>query len=145
MNLGYGATGSSPELSSKLQYFREGHDETVMNRDRLLSRAISIIGEMQDNYIAPQKPGIQLASKNLSEKMDEFMQAGVDRGDFMPHDKTVALTIGAIMLNDTDDDGHCDETVFFERERRAFMSLAKTKETYARISSMLDYGSPIRN
>ena len=145
MNLGYGATGSSPELCSKLQYFREGHDETLMNRDRLLSRAISIIGEMQDNYIAPQKPFIQLANKNLSEKMDEFMQAGVDRGDFMPHDKTVALTIGAIMLNDTDDDGHCDETVFFERERRAFISLAKTKETYLRISSMLDYGSPIRN
>ena len=145
MNLGYGATGSSPELSGKLQYYRDGHDETVMNRDRLLSRAISIIGEMQDNYVTPRKPFIQLANKNLLEKMDEFMQAGVDRGDFMPHDKTVALTIGTIMLNDTDDDGHCDETVFFERERRAFISLAKTKETYARICSMLDNGSPIRN
>ena len=145
MNLGYGATGSSPELSGKLQYYRDGHDETVMNRDRLLSRAISIIGEMQDNYITPRKPFIQLANKNLLEKMDEFMQAGVDRGDFMPHDKTVALAIGTIMLNDTGDDGHCDETVFFERERRAFISLAKTKETYARICSMLDNGSPIRN
>ena len=77
--------------------------------------------------------------------MADFMQAGIDKGDFMPHDKTVALTIGTIMLNDTGDDGRCDETVFFERERRAFISLAKTKETYARICSMLDNGSPIRN
>ena len=26
----------------------------MMNRDRLLSRAISIIGEMQDSYTAPK-------------------------------------------------------------------------------------------
>ena len=73
------------------------------------------------------------------------MQAGVDRGDFMPHDKTVAITIGSIMLNDTDGDGQCDETIFYKRERRAFISLAKTTETYVRISSMLDDGSPVRN
>ena len=73
------------------------------------------------------------------------MQTGVDRGDFMPHDKTVAITIGGIMLNDIDGDGHCDESAFYARERRAFISLAKTNETYARISSMLDDGSPVRN
>ena len=49
MNLGYAATGSSPELSAKLRYFLKGRDETVMNRDRLLN-AITLIGEMQDNY-----------------------------------------------------------------------------------------------
>ena len=42
------------------------------------------------------------------------MQAGVDRGDFMPHDKTVAMAIGAsIMVNLLDDDGQCDETTLF--------------------------------
>ena len=53
INLGYGLTGSSPQLSSRLQYFLEGHDEAIMNRDRLLTRAIELVGEMQNNYIAP--------------------------------------------------------------------------------------------
>ena len=26
MNIGYGLTGSSPQLSARLQYFRDGHD-----------------------------------------------------------------------------------------------------------------------
>ena len=48
MNLGYAATGSSPQLSARMQYFRDGHDETVMNRDRLLPRAIALVGELHD-------------------------------------------------------------------------------------------------
>ena len=147
MNLGYGATGSSPKLSARLQYFREGHDETIMNRDRLLTRAIALVGEMQDSYAAPQKPVFKLADKRLFNKMSNFMQDGIERNDFMPHDKTVAMAIAGVMLNesDSDADANADEQVLYARERRAFISLAKTEKTYARISSMLDEGVPIRN
>ena len=48
----YGLTGSSPQ-PARFQYFLEGHDEAIMNRDRLLSRAIELVGEMQDDYVAP--------------------------------------------------------------------------------------------
>ena len=145
MNIGYAATGSSPELSAKLQYFLPDRDETVMNRDRLLTRAITLIGQMQDSYNAPKKPRFKLADKSLYEKMEKFMQEGIDRGDFMPHDKTVAMTIAGVVLNDLGEKVDVDEDTLFAREREAFITLSKTPETNERISTMLENGSPVRN
>ena len=145
MNIGYGATGSSPELSAKLHYFRPDHDETIMNRDRLLPRAIALVGEMAPTYQPPQPPQAKLASAALTDKMAEFMQAGIDRGDFMPHDKTTAMAIASIMVQGAGDKLDVDEDELYARERAAFISLAKTAPTHARISTMLDDGAPIRN
>ena len=145
MNIGYGATGSSPQLSARMQYFLDGRDETVMNRDRLLTRAFAIIGEMQAGYKAPAEPVANLADPALAEKMSQFMQDGVDRGDFMPHDKTVAMEIAGVMLRGDGDNGKADEQEMYARERRAFINLAQTPQTLERISSMLDCGSPVRN
>ena len=145
MNIGYAATGSSPDISAKMQYFRADHDEAVMNRDRLLTKAISMIGKMQDHYSPPEVPTSELADGNLADKMASFMQDGIDRGDFMPHDKTVAMAIASVMLQRAGDGGKIDEQGLYEREREAFISLAKTKETHIRIASMLDHGAPVRN
>ena len=145
MNLGYAATGSSPELASRMQYFRPGHDETVMNRDRLLPRAITMVQDMAHGYQPPAPPAVQLAAANMTEKMAGFMQDGIDRGDFLPHDKTVAMAIASIMVRGTGDAAAVDETELFARERAAFIRLAKTAATAERISSMMDQGAPIRN
>jgi 3-hydroxyacyl-CoA dehydrogenase len=145
MNIGYAATGSSPELSARLQYFRPDQDETIMNRDRLLPRAIALVGELAANYQPPQPPNAQLASASLAEKMADFMQAGVDKGDFMPHDKTTAMAIASIMVQSAGDAADVDEDTLYARERAAFISLAKTAPTHQRISSMLDDGAPVRN
>ena len=145
MNIGYAATGSSPQLSGRMQYFLEGRDETVMNRDRLLTRAIALVGEMRDGYNAPARPTAMLADAGLHDKMSQFMQEGVDRGDFMPHDKTVAMEIAGIMLRGDGDPAEVDEQALYARERRAFINLAKTERTHARIASMLDDGAAIRN
>jgi len=145
MNIGYGATGSSPELSARLQYFRPDHDETVMNRDRLLPRAIAIVNEMAPRYKPQPAPQAKLASAELADKMAAFMQAGVDKGDFMPHDKTTAMAIASIMVQGAGDGVDVDEDDLYARERAAFINLAKTKPTHQRISSMLDNGAPVRN
>ena len=145
MNIGYAATGSSPELSARLQYFRPDEDETIMNRDRLLPRAIALVGELAANYQPPQPPKAQLATASLADKMADFMQAGVDKGDFMPHDKTTAMAIASIMVQSAGDAADVDEDTLYARERAAFISLAKTAPTYQRISSMLDDGAPVRN
>ena len=145
MNIGYGATGSSPQLSARMMYFRDGHDETVMNRDRLLPRAIEMIGEMQDRYRPPAVPVAQLADGALADKMEEFMQQGIDRGDFFPHDKTVAMAIASVMLRGDGDGESADESELYARERAAFIRLSKTPETLARIRTMLDDGAAVRN
>ena len=145
MNIGYGATGSSPQLSARMMYFLESRDETVMNRDRLLPRAIEMVTEMQSGYAAPKRPVASLADGALAEKMDKFMQDGVDRGDFMPHDRTVAMTIAGVMLRGTGDGEMADEQELYARERAAFITLAKTPQTHERIATMLDDGAAVRN
>ena len=145
MNIGYGATGSSPQLSARMMYFRDGHDETVMNRDRLLPRAIEMIAEMQDGYKTPPPPVAQLAAGGLAEKMEDFMQQGIDRGDFFPHDKTVAMAIASVMLRGSGDGETADEAALYARERAAFIRLAQTSETHDRIRTMLDDGAAVRN
>ena len=145
MNIGYAATGSSPQLSARMQYFRTDYDETVMNRDRLLPRAIALVTLLQDGYQAPEKPVATLASPDLYEKMDSFMREGVERGDFMPHDRTVAMQIAGIVLRGADDGDTASEQDLYARERRAFINLCQTAETHARIASMLDDGAAIRN
>ena len=145
MNIGYGATGSSPQLSARMMYFRNSHDETVMNRDRLLPRAIKMIGEMQDGYRPPAVPVARLADGALADKMEEFMQQGIDRGDFFPHDKTVAMAIASVMLRGDGDGESADESELYARERAAFIRLSKTPETLARIRTMLDDGAAVRN
>ena len=145
MNIGYGATGSSPQLSARMMYFRDGHDETVMNRDRLLPRAIEMIAEMQDGYKTPPPPVAQLADSGLAEKMEDFMQQGIDRGDFFPHDKTVAMAIASVMLRGSGDGETADEAALYARERAAFIRLAQTSETHNRIRTMLDDGAAVRN
>jgi 3-hydroxyacyl-CoA dehydrogenase len=77
--------------------------------------------------------------------MEAFMQEGIDRGDFMPHDKTVAMAIASVMLRGEGDSETADEQELYARERAAFIRLAKTPQTHARISSMLDDGEAIRN
>ncbi|CAI8181809.1 MAG: putative 3-hydroxyacyl-CoA dehydrogenase [SAR116 cluster bacterium] len=145
MNIGYGATGSSPQLSARMMYFRDGHDETVMNRDRLLPRAIEMIAEMQHGYKTPPPPVAQLADGGLAEKMEDFMQQGIDRGDFFPHDKTVAMAIASVMLRGSGDGETADEAALYARERAAFIRLAQTSETHDRIRTMLDDGAAVRN
>ena len=145
MNIGYGATGSSPQLSARMMYFRGGHDETVMNRDRLLPRAIEMIADMQDGYKTPPPPVAQLADGGLAEKMEDFMQQGIDRGDFFPHDKTVAMAIASVMLRGSGDGETADEAALYARERAAFIRLAQTSETHDRIRTMLDDGAAVRN
>ncbi|MEL0042889.1 MAG: 3-hydroxyacyl-CoA dehydrogenase, partial [Candidatus Puniceispirillum sp.] len=106
---------------------------------------ITMVQDMAHGYQPPAPPTVQLAAANMTEKMASFMQDGIDRGDFLPHDKTVAMAIASIMVRGTGDAAVVDETKLFARERAAFIRLAKTAETAERIASMMDHGAPVRN
>ena len=137
MQIGYGRTGTSPELSAKFQYFRSGHDVALLSRDRLLPLAIDTVRQMQDSYVPPKPPAVQLASPQLMDKMEAFMADGVARGDFAPHNKVVAMQIATIIVASKDEAQHSDEQALFDRERRAFLNLAKTDKTGTWIAALL--------
>lgn len=137
MQIGYGRTGSSPQLSAKFEYFREGHDIAVMSRDRLLASAIAETKALATGYQPSKVPEVRLASHSLIEKMDSFMQDGVDKGMFTAHNKVVAMAIATIIVADDGQDAVSDEQTLYDRERRAFLHLSRTDASADMIANML--------
>lgn len=146
MQIGYGQIGSSPDMSARYQYYLPARDIEVINRDKLVVTATGALADMQAGYVPPSPPAFDLPGRALSARMSEFMQKGVDDGMFMPHDKTVAMQVATIVVNtDSDDNLRQSEQDMYNRERAAFLRLAKTKESHARIASLLDKGQAVRN
>ena len=145
MNLGYGASGSSPDLAERLMYFDNAHDTTVINRDRLFTSAIDKLKSLALNYQAPTEPEFMLAGGDSLQRMAEFMDKGIASGDFFPHDKTVALHIANVICDKDGTSVAVSEDDLYARERENFVKLAQTPETRARIHHVLHVGGVLRN
>ncbi len=122
LNLGYGATGSSPPLAAKLRYFVPGRDEAVIDRDRLYARGVARLRELAPGYVPPQRPTLELAGGDILARMEAFMTRGVERGAFTEHNRTVALTIGRIFATDEADAPAITEREMYARERAGFVA-----------------------
>ena len=144
MQIGYGKTGESPEQATKLRYFRPEYDQTVMNRDKLITQATVLLEKIAVNYTPPIRPQMVLPGNAIFQKMDDFMADGVAKGWFKPHNKTTAMQIATIVVNTTSDEPlTVSEQDMFNRERAAFLHLAKTSDTKRWIKAMLS-GSEIK-
>jgi 3-hydroxyacyl-CoA dehydrogenase len=78
--------------------------------------------------------------------MCEWLEKSKDIGLFMPHDVKVGTEMARIVTaGDVDPGTVRSEQDFYDAERRSFLSLIGSEATRARIDSMLDDGSPIRN
>ena len=146
MQIGYGQIGTSPDMSARYQYYLPERDVEVINRDKLVVTATAALTDMQQGYSAPIKPVFELPGKGILLKMSDFMDKGISDGLFFAHDKTVAMQVAEIVVNsESDTPLEQSEQDLYDRERRAFLTLAKTEETHARIASLLDTGTVVRN
>jgi 3-hydroxyacyl-CoA dehydrogenase len=146
MQIGYGQIGTSPDLSARMQYYLKDRDVEVLNRDKLMHVASTEMAKLQKEYQPPIEPVFELPGSAMIKKMSDFMQNGINEGLFFPHDKTVAMQVAEIVVNSADENSiTVSEQDMYDRERRAFLNLAKTPETIVRISSLLDTGEAIRN
>ena len=142
MQVGYGKTGESPEQATRLRYFIPGRDETVMNRDKLITRATALLTDMAPGYTPPTPPKMILPGKAVFGKMEDFMADGLAKGWFKPHNKTTAMEIATIVVNTASDEPlEVTEQDMFDRERAAFLRLAKTPDTKRWITAMLSGAS----
>ena len=116
-----------------------------MNKDHLIAKARQMVSALSETYTAPTTPSFNLATPSLMDKMNSFMTEGVERGDFTPHNRTVALAIGAVMVAKTGEDLAVSEQDIYDRERANFIQLAQTKNTHDRIVGMLDFGDVPQN
>ncbi len=144
--IGYGQTGTSPDLSAKLAYFEPDRDKQVMNRDRLVEVAKAELQRLSKDYKPRAKPVFTLAGGDAYDAMVAFLEKGREKGRFFPHDVTVASEIAWIVTGGRGSGkAEVSETDMYAREREAFVRLAHTPQTLARIKGMLSGNGVPRN
>ena len=146
MNIGYGKTARSPLEAEPLAMFREGVDDYVMNRDRLLQTAVDATLALSADYQPTKRPTLEMPGRDVWQEMQEWLAKTQQKGFLTPHDVTTGTQIAMIVTGgDVDASTSMTENEICDLERKAFITLAKTDETRARIQFMLEYGSPLRN
>jgi 3-hydroxyacyl-CoA dehydrogenase len=146
MNIGYGKTARSPLEAEPLAMFREGIDSYVMNRDRLLDTAMDVALDMANNYSTEKRESLAMPGRDVWNEMIEWLNKAAAKGHLTPHDVTTGTQIAMIVTGgDVDAGAMMSEEEICALERLAFLTLAKTPETKARIGHMLNHGSPLRN
>jgi 3-hydroxyacyl-CoA dehydrogenase len=146
MNIGYGKTARSPLEAEPLAMFREGIDDYVMNRDRLLQTAIDAVLELSYDYCATRRPPLAMPGRDVWREMQDWLSRTQQQGVLTPHDVATGTQIAMIVTGgDIDAGATLTENEICDLERKAFLTLAKTDKTRARIEFMLEYGSPLRN
>ena len=143
-NLGYGVTASSPSVALNLAMITP-EDDYLMNRDRLLGRALQKIKD-KPKVIHRHRPALHMPGAPVYQAMEEWLDQAHTKGALMPHDTVVGRAVASIVSGGEIDAGTLwTEQDLYDAERRAFITLVKTPETRARIDSMLDLGQNLRN
>lgn len=146
MNIGYGKTARSPLEAEALAMFRDGIDRYVMNRDRLLDSAIGLVQEISEDYSVEKRQALPMPGRDVWRDMKEWLEKAHSNGHLTPHDVTTGSQIAMIVTGgDVEAGTIMNEEDICALERKAFLTLAKTPQTRARVEHMLDHGSPLRN
>jgi 3-hydroxyacyl-CoA dehydrogenase len=79
-------------------------------------------------------------------EMQDWLKKTQEKGYLTPHDVTTGTQIAMIVTGgDVDAGTLMSEDEIYALERKAFLRLAQTDQTRARIQFMLDYGGALRN
>jgi 3-hydroxyacyl-CoA dehydrogenase len=143
--IGMAKTATSPVEGEPYRFFLS-RDHSSMNRDRLLGEAKAQAIEMARSYTPPAKAGVPVAGPAGRWAMLELLEKLDGRGIITPHDRVVAEHLAEVLSGGGAPAGEnlSDENLC-ALERDAFIALAATPATVARIEHMLRAGRPLRN
>jgi 3-hydroxyacyl-CoA dehydrogenase len=146
MNIGYGRTARSPLEAEPLALFRNGVDEIIMNRDRLLDTAMSAVTSLATDYQVVERQALAMPGRDAWAEMRAWLQENHEKGHLTPHDVTTGAQIAMIVTGGDIDAGTAlSENELLSLERKAFTTLGNTVQTRDRIRFMLEHGTPLRN
>jgi 3-hydroxyacyl-CoA dehydrogenase len=143
--IGMGKTAASPMEGQPYRFFLP-RDRSTMNRDRLLSEAKERVIAMASDYTPPAKTGVPAAGPEGRRAMQELLE-GLDASAIItPHDRVVGAHLAELLCGGGAPAGEIvsDEDLC-ALERQAFLGLAGTAATIARIEHILSEGRPLRN
>jgi 3-hydroxyacyl-CoA dehydrogenase len=143
--VGTGQTASSPEEARPLRMMLE-RDRAVMNRDRLLAAARERALELAEGFAPRPAPEFAALGPAGYEAIEGVMDRLEEKGITTPHDHVVGAQLARILCGGDRRAGTpVSEAEIFAQDREAFLTLAGTEATRARIRHMLDFGRPLRN
>jgi 3-hydroxyacyl-CoA dehydrogenase len=146
MNTGYGRTARSPLEAAPLAMYRPGRDTYLMNRDHLLREAIDSVGKLATSYKPGERQPLAMPGTRTWQQMREWLDRAHAKGQLSAHDVTTGSEIAMIVTGgDVDEHTVLSDSEICALERKAFLTLARTAETRARIEQMLHTGRPLRN
>jgi 3-hydroxyacyl-CoA dehydrogenase len=126
--------------------FMRPTDGVTMNRDRLLADAKAKALALAENYTPPEPPILHLPGPSGRIALKMAVDGFYARGLATDHDVTVSSALADVLTGGAAD--YADdltEQAIMDLERKSFMALIRTKETQARIKSIIDTGKPLRN
>ena len=141
-----GADVSKSAHQAMEKKFLRPTDGISMNRDRLLADAKRRALAMVDGYAPPEPPAFVLPGASGRTGLNAAAAGFHRRGIATDHDLVVADALAEVLCGgDTDILDVVSEQQMLDLERRAFMRLARTGPTLARIEHTLETGRPLRN
>ncbi|ASQ45772.1 3-hydroxyacyl-CoA dehydrogenase/enoyl-CoA hydratase family protein [Legionella clemsonensis] len=137
--------GSAPEARQK-GYLRN-KDYWVMHPNEVLYAALAQVKQMQAmNYQPPLKTRFKVAGREGHARLQAGLVNWLEGGFISQHDYFLANELAAVLCGGEVNQGELvDERWLLHLEKKAFMTLAETSLSQARISHLLETGKPLRN
>ncbi len=143
--IGKAVTATSPQEARPRRLLRDA-DRVTMNRDRLLAEGKAYALELAPRYAPAAAPAFVALGREGADAMDAVLDDLVGRGIALPHDVTVSRALARVLCGgDAPRGATLGEDDLLALERDAFLALAETPATAARIDHMLGHGRPLRN
>ena len=108
--------------------------------------AVEVARGMVEGYQPGSRVALSAAGRSVRSEMQDWLMDYRDRGHLTPHDVTTGGQIAMIVTGgDVEAGSEISEQGLLDLEREAFLTLAATEQTRARIAHMLEFGRPLRN
>ncbi|WED44166.1 3-hydroxyacyl-CoA dehydrogenase/enoyl-CoA hydratase family protein [Legionella cardiaca] len=136
---------SAPEARQK-GYLRQT-DRWVMHPNEVLYAALAKVKEMQAmNYQPPLKTRFKVAGREGHARLQAGLVNWLEGGFISQHDYFLANELAKVLCGGDVNQGEMvDEAWILHLEKQAFMTLAATPLSQARIAHLLETGKPLRN
>jgi 3-hydroxyacyl-CoA dehydrogenase len=109
--------------------YREGIDDYVMNRDRLLQTAVDATLALSSAYEPTRRPALRMPGRDVWQEMQDWLLKTQRKGYLTPHDVTTGTQIAMIVTGGDVDAGTAmteNEICDLERHAHASSSCSNT-------------------
>jgi 3-hydroxyacyl-CoA dehydrogenase len=136
---------SAPDAQAR--GFLKRADHWVMHHNEVLFAGCALIKAMQAmNYAPPLKTLFKVAGREGHAGLQASLINGLEGGFISPHDYYLANQLAAVLCGgDVTQGTLVDEAWMLRLEREAFLRLAESSLSQARINHLLETGKPLRN